>query len=139
MSEDPYEEHYTGNSLLDTSQSSKNFASNQRQSLGGATGAHPQSGDLQSRLKKIQDLSNTDKDVIKALEKKINLQKSEYENLHSKYQGLLRNYEGVASFAANDKAEFNKLRNGRENAEKEVSELKKQVSILESETNEMRP
>ena len=28
MSDDPYEEHYTGNSLLDTSQFSKNFNTN---------------------------------------------------------------------------------------------------------------
>lgn len=67
------------------------------------------------------------------------MQKSEYESLQSKYQGLLRNYEGVSQFAANDKAEFNKLRNGRESAEKEAAELKKQVVILESQTNEMRP
>jgi chromosome segregation ATPase len=44
----------------------------------------------------LQELSSTDKDVIEALQKKINMQKSEYESLHSKYQGLLRNYEGVS-------------------------------------------
>lgn len=97
------------------------------------------SGDLQSRLRKLQELSSTDKDVIEALQKKINFQKSEYESLHSKYQGLLRNYEGVASFAANDKAEFNRLRSGRESAEKEAADLKKQVVMLESQNNEMRP
>jgi chromosome segregation ATPase len=123
---------YSG-SVLDTSQSSKHL--NQRQSLGGAA----MSGDLQQRIRKLQELSSTDKDVIEALQKKINLQKGEYETLHSKYQGLLRNYEGVASFAANDKAEFNKLRNGRETAEKEVAELKKQVGTLELQNNEMRP
>jgi DNA repair exonuclease SbcCD ATPase subunit len=142
VTDDPYDEHYS-NSLLDTSQSSKQlgaFTTNPRQSIGGGTAlAPPLSGDLQQRLRKLQELSSTDKDVIEALQKKINMQKSEYEGLHSKYQGLLRNYEGVAQFAANDKAEFNKLRNGRESAEKEAAELKKQVVILESQTNEMRP
>jgi len=90
-------------------------------------------------LKKLQELSSTDKDVIEALQKKINMQKVEYENLQSKYQGLLRNYEGVATFAANDKAEFTRLKNGRESAEKEVNDLKKQVGVLELQNNEMRP
>ena len=38
-------------------------------------------GDLQSRLKKLQELSTTDKDVIEALQKKMNAQKIEYESL----------------------------------------------------------
>ena len=78
VSEDPYDEHY-GNSLLDTSQSSKQlpgFNSNHRQSIGGGTSlAPPLSGDLQQRLRKLQELSSTDKDVIEALQKKINMQK----------------------------------------------------------------
>ena len=36
------------------------------------------------------------------------------------YSSLLRNYEGVANFAASDKAEFMRLKNGREAAEKEA-------------------
>lgn len=90
LMEDPYEEHYGTTSLLDTSQSSKQLASNpsnHRASIGGGSSllAPPLSGDLQSRLRKLQELSSTDKDVIEALQKKLNMQKSEYENLQSKY------------------------------------------------------
>jgi len=39
------------------------------------------SNDIHSKLKKLQDLSATDKDVIEALQKKINGQKLDLENL----------------------------------------------------------
>jgi hypothetical protein len=51
----------------------------------------------------------------------------------------LRNYEGVANFAASDKAEFMRLKNGREAAEKETMDLKKKVELLEGQNQEMRP
>ena len=51
----------------------------------------------------------------------------------------MRNYEGVANFAANDKAEFMRLKTGRENAEKEREELKRRAEMLEAQNGEMRP
>ena len=75
---------------------------------------------MQNRLKKLQELSSSDKDVIEALQKKLNGQKIEFETLQQKYSSLVRNYEGVANFAASDKAEFTRLKNGREAAEKET-------------------
>jgi len=51
----------------------------------------------------------------------------------------LRNYEGVANFAASDKAEFTRLKNGREAAEKEINDLKKKFEVIEGQNQEMRP
>ena len=38
-------------------------------------------GDMQNRLKKLQELSTSDKDVIEALQKKLTNQKIEFETL----------------------------------------------------------
>ena len=54
------------------------------------------------------------------MQKKLNAHKIEFDTLQQKYSSLLRNYEGVANFAASDKAEFMRLKNGRETAEKEA-------------------
>lgn len=97
------------------------------------------SNDIHSKLKKLQDLSATDKDVIEALQKKINGQKLDLENLQQKHQSLLRNYEGVSNYAANDKVEFTRLKNSKESAEKEVTDLKKRLEYLEAVNIELRP
>ena len=81
------------------------------------------------RMRKLQELSNTDKDIIEALQKKITQQKLEFDGLSQKYSQLLRNYEGVSNYAASDKAEYNRLKTGRESAEKEAAELKKKYDV----------
>ena len=131
------EEHLSdqSSSLLDTSHSSTkhlnnpSFVQTGRTSLGGAPPSGKSAreitlslgvGDMQNRLKKLQELSTSDKDVIEAMQKKLTNQKIEFETLQQKYSSLVRNYEGVANFAASDKAEFTRLKNGREAAEKET-------------------
>ena len=54
------------------------------------------------------------------MQKKLNGQKIEFETLQQKYSSLVRNYGGVTNFAASDKAEFTRLKNSREAAEKET-------------------
>ena len=90
-------------------------------------------------MKKLQELSTSDKDVIEALQKKLTAQKIDFDTISQKYQSLLRNYEGVANFAASDKAEFTRLKNGREAAEKELIDLKKKLDLSEGQNQEMRP
>jgi hypothetical protein len=81
---------------------------------------------------KMAQLQSSDKDVIDALTKKLNTMKIDYDTIQQKYQSLLRNYEGVSNYAASDKAEYTKLKTGRDLAEKEASELKKKVDFLEA-------
>lgn len=54
------------------------------------------------------------------------------ETLQQKYQSLLRNYEGVSNYAASDKAEYSRLKSGREAAEREALELKKKLDFYEA-------
>ena len=49
-------------------------------SSSGATNI-PLSGDMNARLRKLQELSNTDKDVIEALQKKLASQRIDFDNL----------------------------------------------------------
>jgi hypothetical protein len=84
-------------------------------------------------------LSNTDKDVIEAMQKKINTQKFDYDALLQKHQSLLRNYEGITNYAASDKAEYTKLKTGKEAAEKEAADLKRKCDVVEGIVAELRP
>jgi hypothetical protein len=68
------------------------------------------------------------------LQKKLNGQKIEFETLQQKYSSLVRNYEGVANFAASDKAEFTRLKNGREAAEKAKAAAEAAARAAQSKT-----
>lgn len=79
----------------------------------------------------MSQLQTSDKEVIEALTKKLNTSKIDFDTLQQKYQSLLRNYEGVSNYAASDKAEYTRLKTGRETAEREAQELKRKVDFLE--------
>ena len=85
----------------------------------------------ESRLKKhLLDMSSQE-GTLEALQRKLNTQKIDFDSLQQKYQSLLRNYEGVSNYAASDKAEYTRLKTGREQAEKEAADLKKRLEFLE--------
>ena len=73
------------------------------------------------------------------MQRKLNTQKIDFDTLQQKYQSLLRNYEGVSNYAASDKAEYTRLKTGREQAEKEVVDLKKRLDVLELINSELKP
>jgi hypothetical protein len=77
--------------------------------------------------------------VIEALQKRLSTSKIDFDTLQQKYQSLLRNYEGVANYAASDKAEYTRLKTGRETAEREALDLKKKLEGLEAQVGEIKP
>ncbi|CDW71255.1 viral a-type inclusion protein [Stylonychia lemnae] len=104
----------------------------------GTSSAQVNNSEIQNKFKKLQELSTNDKEVIEALQKKLQTIKLDHEALQQKYSALQRNYEGVSSYAASDKAEHTKLRTMREMAEKEAAELKKKNYELEESNKQLK-
>ena len=97
-----------------------------------------ESGEAENRLKKLQTLSQSDKETIEQQQKKMGTMRQEFDDLQKKYNTLKRNFDSVSHYAKKDNSEFASVKKRADGFEKEVQLLTQQKQAVEQELAELK-